>query len=357
MPNLHLSLNDSGVSIASLERHDDPAVWDDFVGNHAQGSIYHRSVWREIIARLYGHQSMYLCAKAGRTGEVMGVLPLIRLRSALFGDYLVSMPYFNYGGALAETPEIAELLMLEAGARAKDLGATHIEFRDTVERSARWPVRKDKVVMELALPDSPEVLWKNIGSKLRAQIKRPQRETVSTVQGGVEVLDEFYAVFSRNMRDLGTPVYAKAFFAEILAAFPHSSYVVVVRHQGRPAAAGFLLGYQGRLEIPWASSLREFNALGINMLMYWEVLRLAIERGYAVFDFGRSTVDSGTYRFKKQWGAEARPLYWHYWLDAGRDMPRLNPGNPKYRMAIAMWQRLPLFVANKLGPLLVKNLP
>ncbi|WP_116348508.1 GNAT family N-acetyltransferase [Alkalilimnicola ehrlichii] len=211
--------------------------------------------------------------------------------------------------------------------------------------------------MELLLPDDPAPLWSDIGSKLRAQIKRPRREGVTVDAGGANLLAAFYSVFARNMRDLGTPVYPKRFFLRILELFPDQAFIVTVKHRGRPVAAAFLLGWQDRLEIPWASSIREYNRIGVNMLLYWEALCAAIERGYRCFDFGRSSVDSGTYRFKRQWGARPVPLYWYYWLPPGKSLPNLTPDNPKYQLAIRLWQRLPVAVTNLLGPSLVKNLP
>jgi serine/alanine adding enzyme len=131
----------------------------------------------------------------------------------------------------------------------------------------------------------------------------------------------------------------------------------VIRVAGHPAAAAFLLQGPQRMEIPWASSLRTYNRIGVNMLLYWEALKFSIARGCRVFDFGRSSIGSGTYRFKQQWGAQPRQLYWHYWLRTGNQPPALNPDNPRFRLAIRMWQRLPLAIANRLGPPIVRNLP
>jgi FemAB-related protein (PEP-CTERM system-associated) len=334
----------------------DEAAWDAFLDTREEATLYHRARWRRLIRALFGHEGWYLYA-SGESGEILGVLPLIRLRSRLFGDYLVSMPYVNYGGAIGVSQDIEHALMHAACEQAKQAGVRHIEFRDIQPRSGEWGVRTDKVVMELVLPSTPEALWDGFTPKLRAQIRRPQRERTEVFRGGMELLPDFYRVFARNMRDLGTPVYAYTFFSAILKDFPAAARIVLVRHQQRPVAAAFLLGDGERLEIPWASSLREYNQMGVNMLLYWEVLRGAIEGGYRVFDFGRSSLDSGTYRFKKQWGAQPRQLYWHYWLADGQAMPQLTPSSPKYQMAIRMWKRLPVFVANRLGPYIVKNLP
>jgi FemAB-related protein (PEP-CTERM system-associated) len=159
------------------------------------------------------------------------------------------------------------------------------------------------------------------------------------------------------MRDLGTPVYARSFFDRILSELRERADVLIVYVNGQPTAAGLLIHHGASTEIPWASSLREFNKFGVNMLLYWECLKRAIERGAKSFDFGRSTVDSGPYHFKLQWGARPVPLYWHYWLRSGNELPKLNPDNPKYAMAIDVWRRMPLWFTNSVGPRVVRRLP
>ena len=211
--------------------------------------------------------------------------------------------------------------------------------------------------MRLTLPDSAEELGKTLGAKTRSQIKRPIREDPKVSIGGIEIVDRFYVVFSRNMRDLGTPVYAKAMFDDILRRFPEESSIVLIEIQGRPAAAAFLLHFRDTTEVTWASADRQFNKISINMFMYWEILKFSIERGSTIFDFGRSTVESGSYRFKKQWGAKPVQLYWNYWLKEGHTLPKMNPDNPKYALAISAWKKLPLRISNLLGPHIVRHLP
>ncbi|MCI0505899.1 MAG: FemAB family PEP-CTERM system-associated protein [Gammaproteobacteria bacterium] len=329
---------------------------NEFVRSSDCASVYHLTDWCELISDVFKHRCYYFMAESSEQ-EIIGVLPLVRLKSKLFGDYMVSMPYFNYGGAVATIPEVEEALISCATAKAAEIGLRHIEFRDIKPRDIKESVRTDKVAMILPLPDNQEVLWKKLGAKRRSQINRPLREDVNAKNGREELLNDFYQVFSHNMRDLGTPVYSKLFFSEILRRFPDNTHIVIIYHKGKPVGSAFLIGFRDQLEIPWASTLRSVNSIGVNMLLYWEVLKYAMASGYKSFDFGRSSVDSGTYRFKKQWGAEPKQLYWHYWLNAGQQMPKLTPSNPKYQLAISAWQRLPLFVANRIGPLIVKNLP
>lgn len=328
--------------------------WNEYACNNGAG-IYYDTRWISLIRKVFGHESHYVLAM--ENDEVVGILPLVQLKSLLFGNFLVSMPYFNYGGAVANNKAIESEMMCKAIDIASDLGATHIEFRDSDVRDGSWPVRKDKVNMILELPETAELLGKQIGAKKRSQIRRPIKEGVESTVGGKGLLDDFYKVFSKNMRDLGTPVYSRAFFLEILNTFPRHAKIVILRLRDKPVSAAFLLGQNEQLEIPWASTLKEYNKFSPNMLLYWVVLKMAIESGYKRFDFGRSSVNSGTYRFKKQWGALPKQLYWHYWLAEGREMPQLTPDNTKYKMAIKTWQRLPVVVTNRLGPRIIKSLP
>jgi FemAB-related protein (PEP-CTERM system-associated) len=267
------------------------------------------------------------------------------------------MAFFNYGGVLAYRVDVRLALLAAAGETAKEVGAAHIELRQTDPIETDWPVRSRKVSMRLALPPDYETLLKAFPSKLRSQIRRAQKEGMEVRLGGEELLEDYYHVFARCMRDLGTPVYEKMFFQSIVEAFPKEARLCVVSLKGRPLASGFLYGFRGTLEIPWAASDKRFSRLAPNMLLYSAVLEFACREGFKEFDFGRSSVDSGTYRFKQQWGAHPRQLYWYYWLSGGQSVPELNPDNPKFKAAISVWQHLPLPVANIIGPHLVKYLP
>lgn len=343
----------AGITVSGYTAKD-REEWDRYVDAHPRASLYHRTIWREVIGRSLGQADASLLAR-NESGQLAGILPLVRLKSRLFGDFAVSMPYFNYGGPLSDHSGVSDALLEAAGQWAEREALDHLEIRELAPRSG-WPERSHKLSMIRRLPNSAEELDRELGSKLRAQIRRAERENPRVRIGGSELLPDFYRVFARNMRDLGTPVYSDRFFAEVLAAWPQSR-IVCVYLEGRAVAAALLLGYRETLEIPWASTLRETNALGINMLMYWQVLNLAIEQGYHYFDFGRSSPDSGTYRFKRQWGAEPVPHHWHYWLPAGESLPELNPNNPKFRLLIAVWQRLPVALTRWLGPPIVRNLP
>ena len=348
-----MSEADLSVSLASDE---DRNAWNEFVESSEKAEIYHRYEWRHLFQGVFGHRCYYLMGR-DNASKIHGLLPLVHLKSSIFGNFLVSTPCFNYCGMLADDPIVRSALVENAGSLANEVGARHVEMRHRADVTLDLPARHDKVSMQLALPDSEDELWAGFTSKLRAQIRRPKKEGASCEEGGIELLDAFYAVFSRNMRDLGTPVFPRDMFAEICDRFPEQVRVFVVRLNKEPVAAGYTLGYRDMLEIPSASSLREFNRYSPNMLLYWSVLQYAIREGYKIFDFGRTSRDSGPYRFKKQWGAQPQELTWHYILREGDELPKINPANPKYRFAVNIWRRLPLPIANLLGPQVVKHLP
>ena len=334
----------------------DRSAWQAYVADHPRATLYHDIGWRDVVEETFGHPTYYLMAE-GRGGEVVGVLPLVYLKSRLFGRVLVSLPYFNYGGLVADGPIASRALLTAAIEIARSEGARHIELRHTDREITDLPAKSTKVSMRLGLPEGSDELWRRLGSKLRSQIQRPLREGMSVAFGQLDQLDAFYEVFAENMRDLGTPVYPRRFFEAILRRFPDRTALCTVYHGDRPVASGFLVAFRDTVEIPWASSLRRYNRFGPNMLMYWQALKFACDTGHRVFDFGRSSPDSGTYRFKAQWGAAPVALHWHYWQATPGPLPELSPANPKYRLAIRAWQRLPVAVTRALGPAIVKWLP
>jgi FemAB-related protein (PEP-CTERM system-associated) len=330
--------------------------WDEYVNQHPRATGYHLSGWLHLIYRIFGHRGYYLTVKDD-DGRIRGVLPLVCFSTPIFGRFLISMPFVNYGGVLASDAAARTALLDRAVNLAKQLSADHIELRHEESFAVGWPERCHKVSMRMELPESFETLWKEFPAKLRSQIRRAEKEGMTFRLGKNDVLDDFYSVFSRNMRDLGTPVYGKSFFREILRVFPESAFIGVVYSKNLPVAAGFLYGFRHVLEIPWASSDRRYNRLAPNMLLYSSVLKHACEREFSVFDFGRSTRDSGTYRFKEQWGAKPVDLRWHYWLSRNGPLPDMSPTNSKFKWAISVWRPMPLALSRRLGPNIVRYIP
>jgi FemAB-related protein (PEP-CTERM system-associated) len=330
-------------------------AWDEFVTRHPDAQAPHLSGWKQVIEKSFGHSCHYLVARDH--GRVRGILPLTHLRSKLFGSFLISMPYLNYGGIVAEEQETRQALFEHACELGKQRQAAHLELRHVAALLDNIPTKQHKVNMLLDLPDKPETLWDGFKAKLRSQIRKPQKDGLTARLGREDELQNFYRVFAINMRDLGTPVYSIKFFENILATFPRQAHICTIYREREPLASGLVFGFREVLEIPWASALRAYNALAPNMLLYWSVLEFAMQQGYRRFDFGRSTPNEGTYKFKEQWGAKPVALHWQYWLANGGALPEINPHNPRYQLMIRAWQKLPVGLTRLLGPAIVKNIP
>lgn len=343
----------------TLESRSEPSAdWNRFVRAHPAASIYLLSDWSLLAREVFGHEAFFIEARTG-DGELAGVLPLVQQKSLLFGNFATSVPFFNYGGALSASSSIASQLMRHAQQLGASLGCDYVEFRDAQPREGEWQVRTDKVTMILDLPADFATLSKQLGAKLRSQVKRSERESPTTRVGGLDLMADFYAVFCENMRQLGTPVYPRRFFESILKRFPQEAAIVVVDRAGKPAAAAFLIFAAGRAEIPWAACRADDKPLGFNMRLYWEVLSVAVARGCTSFDFGRSSADSGTFQFKKQWGAQPVQLYWHRWerSRSGSEAGAPMAASRKMQLAISVWQKLPLSLTNTIGPWVSPHLP
>jgi FemAB-related protein (PEP-CTERM system-associated) len=328
------------------------ADWDAFVTTHVSASGYHEWRWRDVFQRSFGHQCVYLMARGN--GRVEGVLPLVYINSLLFGRTMTSLPFLNYGGVLAESESSAKALLHTASDMSRERRCRHIEFRHTQRRFDELPCKQHKVSMRLRLQQD---MWPGFDRKVRNQIRKAEKSGLSVERGGAELLGAFYTVFARNMRDLGTPVYARRFFEEVLRAVPDRARVLVVSLGRQPVAGGITLRYRDMVEIPWASSIRDYNSLCPSHLLYWHALQAAVAEGCTTFDFGRSTPNEGTYKFKEQWGSEPVQLYWEYVLFHNLELPDQSPKNPKFRMLIEAWKRSPLWLANAVGPHIVRSIP
>jgi FemAB-related protein (PEP-CTERM system-associated) len=336
--------------------HSEESEWDLFIRSAEDATSYHRVKWRNVIAESFGHSCHYLAA-IDDNGEWQGVLPLVHMRSRIFGHFLISVPFVNYGGLLCNNDSAAGVLLDEAERLRRSLGATHVELRHARRSLTGIPSKQHKVTMVLDLATDVDDQWRAFNGKLRNQIRKAEKNGLQSTIGHLELLDGFYAVFARNMRDLGTPVYAKSFFRNILEVFPDTTRIFSVYHEGRMIAAAIGSWFKDTFEVPWASSISDYNALCPNNMLYWEAIRFAIRNGFKKFDFGRSTPNEGTYNFKKQWGAMPIQLYWQYLMDNGITMPDLTPSNPKYQAAIRAWQHLPVPATKILGPMIVRSIP
>jgi FemAB-related protein (PEP-CTERM system-associated) len=327
--------------------------WDAYVRRHAGASGYHLWAWRHIFEHVFGHECAFLAARRG--DRVVGVLPVVKFRSWLFGRALVSLPFVNYGGVLADDAEAGTALLRAVTEMAGAYGARHVELRHVSRHYAHLPCRQHKVAMQLRLGVTAAELWGRLDRKVRNQVRKAEHGGLESAEGGLELVPEFYEVFAHNMRDLGTPVYDRRLFEQVLTRFPGDARVFIVRLGARPVAAAVTYRFGDVIEVPWASSLKAFRALCPNMLLYWRMITRAADDGCRSFDFGRSTPHEGTYQFKKQWGAEPQALCWEYAALDGRPLPDHGPANPKFALAISTWKRVPVPIATKIGPHLVRN--
>jgi FemAB-related protein (PEP-CTERM system-associated) len=333
-------------------RDQDATDWNAFVETCPDATGYHEWNWRHVFQTAFGHRCVYLIARFG--DEIRGVMPLVQINSRLFGRTLTSLPFLNYGGVLAADEATGQALLDAAAEVARAERCRHVELRHVGRLFPALPCRQHKVTMLLPLVG---VDWSSLDKKVRNQIRKAEKSGLVMQSGGAELLDDFYTVFARNMRDLGTPVYGRALFEQVLLAFPGRAHVHVVRLGTTPVACGFTFRSRARLEIPWASSVRDYNALCPNFLLYWSLIQYAIETGCEIFDFGRSTPGEGTFKFKEQWGAQPVPLHWEYLLNGTGQLPDTSPDNPKYALLVNAWQRLPVPVATLIGPHIVRAIP
>jgi FemAB-related protein (PEP-CTERM system-associated) len=330
------------------------AEWDAFVRGAPGWTHYHLFGWRHVIEEVFGHECPYLEARAG--AELRGVLPLVRVRSRLFGHYLVSMPFLNYGGPLG-SDEAVRALGEHAAALAERSGADLLELRARRELPLSLAPSHRKVTVLLDLPSGdPDLVWRALPAKVRSQVRRPQKEGV-TVRFGADLVESFHQVFAQHMRDLGTPTQPARLFETIAERFGNDVWFGCAFLAGQPVAAGCAFRWGNEVELAWASALRQHSRIAPNMLLYWSFMERCVAEGVKTFNFGRCTPDSGTHQFKRQWGATRdEPLWWyHAGPRAGQGTP--SPDGGAFAWGPRIWRRLPLALTNRLGPAVVRYIP
>lgn len=329
----------------------DANAWNDFVGAHPNGSTFHRWEWREVYRDVYGHDAPYLMAFDGNA--LRGVLPLVRVRSLLFGHYLVSLPYVSYGGPLGDA---AAEQVLTGAAADRAQGAKLVELRSRVPLTTTLTPTSRKITVVLdVVPNDYEATFKRFDSKLRSQVRRADKEGV-TVRFGRELLDPFHRVMSEHMRDLGSPVHGDRFFGRLADALGERAWIGVAFLGETPVAAGFAIENGREVEISWASALRRYQKMSPNMGLYGAFIRRTCERGFSAFNFGRCTEGSNTHRFKKQWGSRDEPLPWYTASTAVTAAPP-SSDSAGFSLAVRAWQQLPLAITTPLGARLIGGIP
>lgn len=329
----------------------DADAWDDFVRGRPGWTAFHLAAWRRVMERVFPHACHAL--EARREGRLEGVLPLVAVESRLFGRYLVSMPFVNYGGPLG-TPDAVRALSRAAVQVAESRGSDLLELRSREELPIGLDVSTRKITVVLDLPEEPDTLWDDLRSKVRSQVRRPGKEGYE-VRFGPDQVAPFWAVFSRHMRDLGTPAQPERLFRVMADELGQDAWFGCVYDGETPVAGGCGVAWAREVEMTWASSLREYSRTAPNMLLYWAFIERAIERGLSTFNFGRCTPGGGTHRFKSQWGGRDEPLHWYQRAEGREATP--SPEEGRFAWGPRVWRLLPLGVANRLGPPLVRYIP
>lgn len=341
------------MTITVAPYQESPREWDEFARGCEGFCHFHLFGWKGVLERTFGLECLYLGARD--EGSLVGVLPLVRVKSLLFGHYLVSMPFLNYGGPIGQADAITALAQAAAQRAGAD-GVKLLELRSRIPLPIDLNVSHRKITVVLDLPPTEEALWKALPSKLRSQIRKPEKEGV-TFRIGSDQLEPFYGVFSHHMRDLGTPTLPRRFFEDIARTFPDDAWFGCAWHQGIPVACGAGFRFGSEFEMTWASALSAYNKISPNMGLYWAFMQRAVAEGATEFNFGRCTPDSGTHRFKRQWGSRDVPLYWYQQAKGGGEAATPSPDQGAYSMGLKVWKRLPLALANFLGPRIVRGIP
>ncbi len=346
---------DTALTVKRLARGDAATArhWDEFVLRCPAATFFHRSAWQEIVAEVFRHPAYFLYAE--RDGAIEGVLPLAHVKSFLFGNALVSLPFAVYGGVAANSLAAADALEREAQSLAGRLGVEHLELRNFDQRHADWPAQDLYVCFRKEIDPDVEANMLAIPRKQRAMVRKGIKNGLrSEIDANA---DRFFKLYADNVLRHGTPAMPKKYFEKLLQVFGRDCDVLtVVDTGGRPISSVLSFYFRDEILPYYAGDDVTARDLAGNDFKYWELMRRSCERGIRIFDYGRSKQGTGSYSFKKNWGFEPKPLYYEYCLYRRDGIPQNNPSNAKYRFFIEAWRRLPVGFANWLGPFIVRNL-
>lgn len=335
----------------------DEARWDAFVEDCPQATFFHRAGWAKVIHRAFGHQTHFLFAERG--GEIEGVLPLARIRSWLFGHSLISLPFCVYGGIAARSEQAAHALDAAAREQAVALEVEHLEYRHRdAQFHAEWPGKELYATFRKAMDPDPEANLQAIPRKQRRMVRQGMKAELRGEWGDDQAgLNAFFDLYARSVHRMGTPVFPRRYFTLLREVFGDDCRVLMVSNaDGEPVSGVLAFFFRDEVLPYYGGGNQAARRLAGYDFLYWELMRRASESGYRIFDFGRSKRDTGAYHFKRNWGFEPQTLAYEYGLFRSAKVPDHNPLNPRYQRAIRMWQRLPLPLANFLGPWVVRNL-
>jgi FemAB-related protein (PEP-CTERM system-associated) len=331
---------------------EDTAKWDAFVATCPDATFFHRAGWQRVIERAFGHKTWFYYAEVN--GQIQGVLPLAQIKSRLFGHSLGSLPFCVYGGVAAVTEEAKVALDQAAQKLAAQLQVGHLEYRNLHPQHRDWHSKSLYVTFRKEIDPDVEKNMLAIPRKQRAMVRKGiKAELKSEIDSNV---DRFFKAYSVSVHRLGTPVFSKKFFRLLKETFANDCEVLTITKDDRIISSVLSFYFRDEVLPYYGGGTSEAREVAGNDFMYWELMRRACERGYKIFDFGRSKLGTGAFDFKKNWGFEPQPLHYEYQLHQAKEVPDTNPLNPKYQLFIKMWQRMPIALANVIGPHIVKNL-
>ena len=341
------------LEVRELEKNDEKA-WDEYVLNSDTSTFFHQIGWKNVIEKTYGHEPHYLIAE--EDGDIKGILPIFFLNSRIFGEKFVSVPFGPYGGMCVDDHVAEYALIKRAKKIVKEKDANYLEIRSLSDNGSRLITNDAYVTLILSLESNSDLIWDKFSKKVRNATRKAINSGVEIKMGNNHCRN-FFHMYSINMRNLGAPVHAYSFFANLLSEFPEQTEISVIMYEGKVIAGAFLLDFKDTIISGWASSDKSYKNFNPNNLLYWEIIKKGCQEGYKYFDFGRSIADSGTYRFKKPWGAEVTQLHYQYYLNRTKKIPDTSQINNKRKMFAKIWRRMPVLLTERIGPLLRGNFP
>lgn len=350
----HLTQPPGTSSVRVLEPGHHPRAVREYLAARESGKICHLPEWGEMIRSTFGHEPYYLVAEDSK--GICGLLPLVHVSSRLFGNRLISQGCSDYGGPLYDHGSSGQALCVSALELAEQLGCTSVEFRCTAKLPYNLLLRQDKVTFQLPLDPDPEKLWRQFRPEIRNRVRKAQKSGLQVEKGGIELLDDFYQVWTARMHQLGTPCYPRSLMESILQSFPDRSLLFLVRMGEKTLGGGLTTHFKGFVDMQFVATRVEFNRLAPNVLLYWSVIEHSCLQGASCFDFGRCSIDGPTYEFKRRWGANQVPLFYQYWSRSPSNFSAVRPEERKFARKVQMWRRLPLSFTRLAGPYISRGL-
>lgn len=341
------------MEIRELESKDEKK-WDHYILESGTATFYHQIGWRNVVEKTYGHKPYYFIAED--EGNIQGIMPLFLINSKIFGRKFVSVPFASYGGVCAENPKVENALLEKAKLIAKEKNVDYLEIRSIIDIEGDFEKNDQYYTLILKLENDSELVWNKLNRKVRNAVRKGIKSNLEFEIGKSNHKD-FYEIYSKNMRDLGTPVHKYSFFRNLLLEFPEETKIATVKYENKIIASIFLLYFKDTVISGWASSDRSYIELSPNNLIYWEAIKYGCEHGYKYFDFGKSILDSGTYRFKIPWRAEPNQLHYQYYLYKAKAVPNMSQENEDRKLFARIYNKIPLQLANLIGPKLRKEFP